>query len=334
MSVFISWAEKESFSHDGALLLQNWLPDVLPNLESFVLSENVASGSLWLQSLFDHLDKAKSGILCITKESLERNWILFEAGALAKWAGDKTGRVCPLLFESKTLDFPLAAFQARFLDKDDEAKSKKEMFQLIKTLNQNREEVLCLEENQLEKFFNRCWNDFWNPYLELCKKHAHAKKPQAAVKITNEDILTEMRGAFRQFADALTEIRRSSSVIATEKQPAELQQFTVQCPFCKGGNEVLMPDRPGETKPTICSSCGARFNAHMTGEHSVLVRGISPVSAIRAQLLHVDPARLRSTRIPELLGGYKRFHDYFAGMASEFLICSLSMHWTNFQQVN
>ena len=27
MSVFISWAEKESFSHDGALLLQNWLPD-------------------------------------------------------------------------------------------------------------------------------------------------------------------------------------------------------------------------------------------------------------------------------------------------------------------
>lgn len=31
-------------------------------------------------------------------------------------------------------------------------------------------------------------------------------------------------------------------------------------------------------------------------------------------LLHVDPARLRSTRIPELLGGYKRFHDYFAGI--------------------
>ena len=135
MSVFISWAENGSFSHDGALLLQNWLPDVLPNLESFVSSENVASGSLWLQSLFQHLDKAESGILCITKESLERNWILFEAGALAKWAGDKTGRVCPLLFESKNLDFPLAAFQARFLDKNDEAKSKREMFQLIKTLN-------------------------------------------------------------------------------------------------------------------------------------------------------------------------------------------------------
>lgn len=28
-------------------------------------------------------------------------------------------------------------------------------------------------------------------------------------------------------------------------------------------------------------------------------------------LLHVDPARLRSTRIPELLGSYKRFHEYF-----------------------
>jgi hypothetical protein len=28
-------------------------------------------------------------------------------------------------------------------------------------------------------------------------------------------------------------------------------------------------------------------------------------------LLHVDPARLRSTRIPELRGAYKRFHTYF-----------------------
>jgi hypothetical protein len=29
-------------------------------------------------------------------------------------------------------------------------------------------------------------------------------------------------------------------------------------------------------------------------------------------LLHVDPARLRSTRVPELLGSYKRFHNYFS----------------------
>lgn len=29
-------------------------------------------------------------------------------------------------------------------------------------------------------------------------------------------------------------------------------------------------------------------------------------------LLHVDPARLRSTRIPELRGSYKKFHEYFA----------------------
>ncbi len=31
-------------------------------------------------------------------------------------------------------------------------------------------------------------------------------------------------------------------------------------------------------------------------------------------LLHVDPARLRSTRIPELRGSYKRFHQYFEGI--------------------
>lgn len=290
MSVFISWAEKESFSHEGALLLQKWLPEVLPNLECFVSSEDIGSGSLWLQKLFEQLDGAESGILCLTKESLERNWILFEAGALAKWAGSKTGRVCPLLFETKSLNFPLAAFQARFLDKTDETRSKKEMFLLIKTLNQNRHEALCLAEDQLERQFNRCWSEYWNPYEKLCEKHAFAKKPATATKITNEEILTEMRGAFRQFADALTEIRRNSSAVTSAEQSAELQQFAVQCPFCNGSSEVLMPDHGGATKPTICSSCGKRFNVHMTAEHSAFVRPIAPISTIRAQLPMITEA--------------------------------------------
>jgi hypothetical protein len=41
-----------------------------------------------------------------------------------------------------------------------------------------------------------------------------------------------------------------------------------------------MPDRPGETKPTICSVCSSRFNVHMTGTHSVFVRAISASSTI------------------------------------------------------
>ena len=89
-----------------------------------------------------------------------------------------------------------------------------------------------------------------------------------------------MRGAIRQIADALTEIRRSQSVVVSAEQPTDLQQFTVQCPFCQKGNEVLMPDRPGETKPTICSVCGSRFNVHMTGTHSVFVRPISAAPTI------------------------------------------------------
>ena len=199
---------------------------------------------------------------------------------MAKQAGSETVRVCPLLFEFKTLNFPLAAFQAHSLDKGDETRSKKEMLLLIKTLNQNRPTALCLDVGQLERQFDRCWTEFWTPYVQLCEKHVHAKKPQAAVKVTNEEILTEMRGAFRQFADVLTEIRRNSSVVASGEQSAELQQFTVQCPFCQNGNEVLMPDRPGETKPTICSACGSRFNVHMTGAHSVFVRPISAISTI------------------------------------------------------
>jgi len=60
--------------------------------------------------LLKQLDKAESSILCLTKESFEKNWILFVAGALAKRARTETGFVCPLLFEHKMLNFPLAAF--------------------------------------------------------------------------------------------------------------------------------------------------------------------------------------------------------------------------------
>lgn len=279
MSVFISWAEKESLSHNGALLLQKWLPEVLHNLESFVSSEDIASGTLWLQKLFDQLEVSESGVLCLTKESLDRNWILFEAGALAKRAGKETGRVCPLLFEFKTLSFPLAAFQAHSLDKNDETRSKKEMFLLVKTLNKNRPSSLFLDETQLERQFNRCWGEFWNPYVDLCNNHARTNTPHAVTAISNEDILAEMRGAIRQIADALTEIRRQAVMVSDEKS-ADFQQFNVQCPFCQVGNEVLMPDRPGETKPTICSACGARFNVHMTGAHSVFVRPISSIPTV------------------------------------------------------
>jgi phage FluMu protein Com len=225
---------------------------------------------------------------------LDRNWILFEAGALAKRAGSETGRVCPLLFEFKTLNFPLAAFQAHSLDKSDEARSKKEMFLLVKALNQNRPDALCLDETQLERQFNRCWSEFWNPYLELCKKHVHAKTPHAVTKISNEDILAEMRGAIRQIADALTEIRRSQSVAGGAEQPAELQQFTVQCPFCQNVNEVLIPDRPGETKPAICNVCRSRFNVHMTGAHSVFARPVAAISTISAH----QPTIAETVRCP------------------------------------
>jgi DNA-directed RNA polymerase subunit M/transcription elongation factor TFIIS len=205
------------------------------------------------------------------------------------------------LFEFKALNFPLAAFQAHALDKNDEARSKKEMLLLVKTLNKNRDEAVRLVEERLDRQFDRCWPEFWNPYVQLCEKHAHAKKPHTAAKatVTNEEILTEMRSAFRQFADVLTEIRRNSVIVPPVEQPAELQQLTVVCPFCQGGNEVLILDRAGETKPTICSNCGGRFNVHMNREHSVLVRGILPPASTPSPVIRTQqPTKSENVQCP------------------------------------
>jgi hypothetical protein len=284
MSVFISWGEKESMSHNGALLLQKWLPEILPNLETFVSSEDIASGALWLQKLFEQLEKSESGILCLTKEVLDRNWILFEAGALAKRAGTEMARVCPLLFEFTTLNFPLAAFQAHALNSKDEPRSSKEMLLLVKMLNNNRTPGLNLGNDQLERQFARCWPEFWGPYGRLCERGVQTNGATAAINVTNEEILVEMRGAFRQFGDALTDIQRRSTMNIARDISSDLQEFLVDCPVCKTTNAVLMPDRAGETKPTLCAGCGARFNAHITGSHSVLARPTRAIEALSATL--------------------------------------------------
>mgnify|MGYP003293264996 CR=1 FL=1 len=65
----------------------------------------------------------------MTKDNIEKPWILFEAGALSKNVG--YSNVCPILFnfESSELTGPLLSFQATRFEKSD-------MKKLLKTINE------------------------------------------------------------------------------------------------------------------------------------------------------------------------------------------------------
>lgn len=111
MKVFISWSG--SRSKDLANALRQWLPMVLQYVEPWVSDKDISAGERWAQAIAGELEVSNFGIICITPENLNSEWILFESGALSKSMLD--AKVIPLLFglELSDLSGPLSQFQAQ-----------------------------------------------------------------------------------------------------------------------------------------------------------------------------------------------------------------------------
>lgn len=62
--------------------LKDWLPLVFDSILPYVASE-MQSGTKWTSDVHEHLDKAILGISCVTRDSQEAPWLMFEAGYIA-----------------------------------------------------------------------------------------------------------------------------------------------------------------------------------------------------------------------------------------------------------
>ncbi|MGY5780287.1 toll/interleukin-1 receptor domain-containing protein [Rhizobium sp. LEGMi135b] len=111
MKIFISWSGSRSKAL--AIALRDWLPLVLQYAKPWVSDKDIGAGDRWAQSIAGELENSNFGIICITPENLQSEWILFEAGALSKSMLD--AKVIPLLFrlELSDLSGPLSQFQAQ-----------------------------------------------------------------------------------------------------------------------------------------------------------------------------------------------------------------------------
>jgi hypothetical protein len=120
MKVFISWSG--SLSRTIAETLYEWMKTLLPEeLDPWMSKKNVELGSQWARVLFEELRTTDYGIICLTPDNVDSDWMLFEAGALAKTFGeDDMGRVIPLLYdvERDKLPSPYIQFQSAPLNED------------------------------------------------------------------------------------------------------------------------------------------------------------------------------------------------------------------------
>lgn len=257
MGVFISWAIEGSLSHQMALQIKEWLPDVFfGQVECFVSSTDISAGSVWLQELFGQLERSQAGVVCLTRESMTRGWMLFEAGALAKMIGTQTQRVCPLLLDLDPgeLEYPLAAFQWKVIRPDAEEVSKAQVLALVKTVNESIDESSKqLPEHRLLAQFAAFWPRFWRAYTDV-RAAQNNPATHAPVQIGNNEILVEMRSGFRQMLNMLE-----------REQRIEVQ---VVCPNCRAAVVGEFYNAVGATRHFTCSKCCARFISHLDSDRT------------------------------------------------------------------
>ncbi len=114
MKIFLSWSGEQSKAY--AVALRDWLPLVIHFVEPWVSDADIEAGERWATEVGKELETSNFGVLCITRENIGSQWLLFEAGALSR--SMQEGRVIPLLFdiEFKDISGPLAQFQAKKFD--------------------------------------------------------------------------------------------------------------------------------------------------------------------------------------------------------------------------
>lgn len=178
--VFISWGG--DLSKKLAEEVKNWLPSVLQFVKPYFTPDDIEKGTRWESNIATELATSNIGIICLTKDNINRPWILFEAGALSKNFGKSN--VCTILFniESTQITGPLTSFQATKFDKTDFKK-------LIKTINETGEDAK-LDSKVLDEVFEMWWPKLEEKVNNIISSHKEeVKSKQRPEREILEEIL-------------------------------------------------------------------------------------------------------------------------------------------------
>jgi hypothetical protein len=189
MKIFVSWSG--DLSNRIAIILKNWIPNVLHSIDVFVSSEDIDKGSRWSEEIARQLSSSDYGIICLTKDNSKAPWLIFEAGALSNKFGAL--KVCPCLYgvEVSEIAEPLQQFQAVTFTKQD-------VFKLIRTINN-----LCrdnkLDSVRLELVFDAFWEHLSQQITEIKSDLFINAKISDNVKISNDAEIKDIQNTLESF---------------------------------------------------------------------------------------------------------------------------------------
>lgn len=181
MKVFLSWSG--DLSKELAQAIHSWLPGVLQSVRPFFTPNDIEKGARWNKDIAQELEDSSIGIFCLTRENLNKPWIMFEAGALSKQID--SSRVCPILFnvESTDIQGPLVQFQATQFNEND-------MRKLIKTINSALGD-LKLEDHVINGVFDMWWPKLRTEVKSILERHTNNTKDTTSTR-SDREILEEV----------------------------------------------------------------------------------------------------------------------------------------------
>lgn len=208
MKVFISWSGERS--HYVAKELHDWIPNVIQAIEPWMSSEDIASGSQWLNEITKQLAESYVGIICLTPENQNAPWVMFESGAISKALPQSF--VCPYLIdlEFSQIDTPLKFFQSNKATEEGTLK-------VLQTLNNalaNPDSKSAPIRN-LDTVFKKWWGNLEEKLNNLPQVENTQIKQR-----TTEEILEEILNNTRE------QLRRESiRVSSASKKDEQLDEF-------------------------------------------------------------------------------------------------------------
>ncbi|SFC94419.1 TIR domain-containing protein [Flexibacter flexilis DSM 6793] len=197
MRIFISWSGDVSKQIGEAI--KDWLPAVLQNVKPYFTPNDIEKGARWNADISKELEHCKLGIFIYTKDNIDSQWMLFEAGAISKMLDNS--KVCPILFGLDNADFkgPLTQFQTSQFQKTDFRK-------LVYSINNSLSEQK-LEEKVLDEVF-----EMWWPKLEnKVNKLLDANKVENIAVRNDRELLEEILAISRITAKRTIETGKSNS---------------------------------------------------------------------------------------------------------------------------
>jgi hypothetical protein len=210
--VFLSWSGSQS--HAVANALRDWLPYVLPEVDPWLSSDDIRKGARWQDEIANALNNAAAAVLCLTRDSLESPWLLFEAGAVSKVIAAAPTYVCAYLVDLNDRDvgLPLSMFQST-------AANQVDTLRLIHTLNQLMERPV--PDTRLEKIFERFWPDLERDLVAARRLQVTPSKPIRSQDELMNEILVLLRDLARRVPDErLAEIEQRSTPFSRESARA------------------------------------------------------------------------------------------------------------------